>query len=77
VGGCACGRYRRGGGADRCEGGVTFYSDSVAGVVLVHAQVDVETMYAGLGFETDQSLGRWDEEGIEHVGMFRWMVLDK
>lgn len=41
------------------------------GLVLVHAQVDVERMYAGLGFETDQSLGRWDEEGIEHVGMFR------
>ncbi|KAJ5493538.1 hypothetical protein N7463_009625 [Penicillium fimorum] len=47
------------------------------GLVLVHAQVDVEGMYAGLGFETDQSLGRWDEEGIEHVGMFRWVVLDK
>ncbi|CAI7630776.1 unnamed protein product [Penicillium glandicola] len=39
------------------------------GLVLVHAQVDVEGMYAGLGFETDQSLGRWDEEGIEHVGI--------
>ncbi|KAJ5924148.1 hypothetical protein N7466_008335 [Penicillium verhagenii] len=41
------------------------------GLVLVHAQVDVEKMYCGLGFETDESLGRWDEEGIEHVGMFR------
>ncbi|OQE40806.1 hypothetical protein PENCOP_c005G02937 [Penicillium coprophilum] len=47
------------------------------GLVLVHAQVDVEGMYAALGFETDQSLGRWDEEGIEHVGMFRRVVLDK
>lgn len=47
------------------------------GLVLVHAQVDVERMYAGLGFETDQSMGRWDEEGIEHVGMFRRVVLDK
>ncbi|KAG0153816.1 hypothetical protein PDIDSM_1195 [Penicillium digitatum] len=46
------------------------------GLVLVHAQVDVEGMYTGLGFETDQSLGRWDEEGIEHVGMFRRLVLD-
>ncbi|KAJ6148780.1 hypothetical protein N7497_010762 [Penicillium chrysogenum] len=51
-------------------GGITCYSDSVAGV-------DVEGMYAGLGFATDQSLGRWDEEGIEHVGMFRRVVLDK
>ncbi|KAJ5826486.1 Acyl-CoA N-acyltransferase [Penicillium robsamsonii] len=47
------------------------------GLVLVHAQVDVEGMYAGLGFETDHSLGRWHEEGIEHVGMFRRVVLDK
>jgi len=41
------------------------------GLVLVHAQVQVEKMYKGLGFQTDESLGRWDEEGIEHVGMFR------
>jgi predicted GNAT family N-acyltransferase len=41
------------------------------GLVLVHAQVDVERMYSGLGFVTDEGLGRWDEEGIEHVGMFR------
>lgn len=40
-------------------------------LVLVHAQVDVEGMYKRMGFETDESLGRWDEEGIEHVGMFR------
>ncbi|KAJ5200370.1 hypothetical protein N7491_008828 [Penicillium cf. griseofulvum] len=41
------------------------------GLVLVHAQADAEKMYKALGFETDESLGRWDEEGIEHVGMFR------
>lgn len=41
------------------------------GLVLVHAQVDVERMYRALGFETDIGLGRWDEEGIEHVGMFK------
>jgi len=45
------------------------------GLVLVHAQVDVEQMYHGLGFQTDESLGRWDEEGIEHVGMFRRIKL--
>ncbi|KAJ5646250.1 hypothetical protein N7490_002622 [Penicillium lividum] len=45
------------------------------GLVLVHAQVDVEQMYRGLGFQTDESLGRWDEEGIEHVGMFRRLPL--
>ncbi|KAI3000063.1 acyl-CoA N-acyltransferase [Aspergillus phoenicis ATCC 13157] len=41
------------------------------GLVLVHAQVQVEGMYQRLGFETDEELGRWDEEGIEHVGMWR------
>lgn len=41
------------------------------GLVLVHAQADVEKMYSGLGFRTDETLGKWDEEGIEHVGMFR------
>ncbi|RAH54789.1 acetyltransferase, GNAT family [Aspergillus piperis CBS 112811] len=41
------------------------------GLVLVHAQVQVEGMYKRLGFETDEALGRWDEEGIEHVGMWR------
>lgn len=45
------------------------------GLVLVHAQVDVERMYQGLGFQTDKSLGRWDEEGIEHVGMLKRIPL--
>ncbi|KAJ5094766.1 Acyl-CoA N-acyltransferase [Penicillium angulare] len=41
------------------------------GLVLVHAQVDVEKMYSSLGFQTDKELGIWDEEGIDHVGMFK------
>ncbi|KAL4786328.1 acyl-CoA N-acyltransferase [Aspergillus varians] len=44
------------------------------GLALVHAQADVERFYARLGFVTDESLGRWVEEGIEHVGM--WKRLD-
>lgn len=47
------------------------------GLVLVHAQVDVEQMYQRLGFETDDSLGKWDEEGIQHVGMFKRIPLGK
>jgi predicted GNAT family N-acyltransferase len=42
-----------------------------AGLVLCHAQVSVEKMYAKLGFVTDERLGRWDEEGIEHLGMWK------
>ncbi|EFR04273.1 hypothetical protein MGYG_07282 [Nannizzia gypsea CBS 118893] len=45
------------------------------GLVLVHAQTDVEAMYARLGFETDKSLGQWDEEGIQHVGMWKTLEL--
>lgn len=41
------------------------------GLALVHAQVPVEKMYQRLGFVTDDALGRWYEEGIEHVGMWR------
>ncbi|KAL4954878.1 acyl-CoA N-acyltransferase [Aspergillus filifer] len=41
------------------------------GLALVHAQVEVERFYQRLGFETDEGLGRWSEEGIEHVGMWR------
>jgi predicted GNAT family N-acyltransferase len=45
------------------------------GLVLVHAQVDVERMYARLGFVTEEELGTWYEEGIEHRGMFRRLAL--
>ncbi|CAD6578282.1 MAG: hypothetical protein ASARMPRED_008672 [Alectoria sarmentosa] len=41
------------------------------GLLLAHAQVEVEGWYAGLGWRTDEGLGRWDEEGIPHVGMWR------
>lgn len=41
------------------------------GLIGLHAQAQVERMYAALGYETDESMGRWDEEGIEHVGMFK------
>jgi predicted GNAT family N-acyltransferase len=41
------------------------------GLALVHAQVDVEKMYGRLGFVTDESMGTWVEEGIDHVGMWK------
>lgn len=44
------------------------------GLILTHAQVQVEGLYQRLGFVTDPNLGRWDEEGIEHLGM--WFKLD-
>ncbi|KAL6236845.1 hypothetical protein BDW75DRAFT_205840 [Aspergillus navahoensis] len=56
------------------EGGDVLKAPSWKGLTLVHAQVDVEKFYGRLGFVTDESLGRWIEEGIEHVGM--WKRLD-
>ncbi len=41
------------------------------GLVLVHAQKDVERVWRKLGFERDDSMGVWIEEGIEHIGMWR------
>ncbi|KAI9797338.1 MAG: hypothetical protein M1833_005517 [Piccolia ochrophora] len=41
------------------------------GLVLVHAQKDVEAMWKKYGFAKDESMGTWIEEGIEHVGMWK------
>jgi predicted GNAT family N-acyltransferase len=41
------------------------------GRVLVHAQVPAEQAWARLGFTTAEGLGRWVEEGIDHLGMWR------
>lgn len=41
------------------------------GLFLAHAQVDKEAWYARMGWRTDVGLGRWDECGIMHVGMWK------
>ncbi|KAI4129593.1 MAG: hypothetical protein LQ338_002167 [Usnochroma carphineum] len=41
------------------------------GLVLSHAQVAVEGWWVKMGFVADEGMGRWWEEGIEHVGMWR------
>ena len=43
------------------------------GLVMVHAQVQLENWYASLGFERDVGMGTWWEDGIEHVGSWRRM----
>jgi predicted GNAT family N-acyltransferase len=47
------------------------------GNVLAHAQVTVEKMYNRLSFVTDPKLGVWDEENIDHVGMWRTVQFTK
>ena len=46
------------------------------GLILAHAQVYVEDLYKKWGFVTDEKLGRWDEEEIEHVGMWKRLPID-
>ena len=41
------------------------------GLFLIHAQVVVEGWYRGLGWRADEGMGRWDEVGIMHVGMWK------
>ncbi|KAM0520096.1 hypothetical protein ACHAPE_003371 [Trichoderma viride] len=40
------------------------------GLVCVHTQEQVASVWARWGFEVDEGMGRWWEEGIPHVGMF-------
>lgn len=47
------------------------------GLVLTHAQAQVEGLYQKFGFVTDSKLGRWDEEGIEHLGMWFRLGLEQ
>lgn len=49
------------------EGG----KDEWKGLVLSHAQSEVKGWWTKMGFVEDEGLGRWWEEGIEHVGMWR------
>lgn len=41
------------------------------GLVCVHAQEQVVGTWAKLGFQVDKGMGKWWEEGIPHVGMFK------
>jgi predicted GNAT family N-acyltransferase len=42
-----------------------------AGLVCVHAQTQVVDFWKKWGFEVDDEMGTWWEEGIPHVGMFQ------
>ncbi|KAK8129649.1 hypothetical protein PG999_002029 [Apiospora kogelbergensis] len=40
------------------------------GLVCAHAQEAAVKVYQGWGFQVDEGMGRWFEEGVPHVGMF-------
>lgn len=71
-------------GKKLCETGFKYLADRPdevghgwQGMVLTHAQVSVQKMYERMGFVTDERLGVWDEEGIDHVGMWRRLEVKK
>jgi predicted GNAT family N-acyltransferase len=41
------------------------------GLVLIHAQKQVQGLWERFGFKLDKEMGTWDEEGIEHVGLWK------
>lgn len=41
------------------------------GLVCVHAQEQVVKAWEKWGFQVDEGMGVWWEEGIRHVGMFQ------
>ena len=47
------------------------------GLVLIHAQIGLQKFWARYGFEVDQSMGIWDEEGMDHVAMWKRLDLKK
>lgn len=47
------------------------------GLMCVHSQEQVAKAWAKWGFELDEGMGTWVEEGINHVGMFRRLNIDK
>ncbi|KAL8776641.1 MAG: hypothetical protein Q9213_008192, partial [Squamulea squamosa] len=47
------------------------------GLVLSHAQKSVAGWWTKMGFEVDDGLGVWWEEGIEHVGMWRRVAVEE
>jgi len=41
------------------------------GLMCVHAQAQVAKAWAKWGFQLDEGMGTWIEEGVNHVGMFQ------
>ena len=64
----------------RREGGVSDgrirKEEEWRGLCLVHAQTTVERFYGSCGFMVDEGMGRWWEEEIEHLGMWKRVKIE-
>ncbi|PMD45968.1 hypothetical protein L207DRAFT_506959 [Hyaloscypha variabilis F] len=47
------------------------------GLICVHAQEQVAKTWAKWGYKVDEGMGTWIEEGINHVGMFQRLNIEK
>lgn len=47
------------------------------GLIYAHAQEQAAGAWAKWGFQVDESMGRWFEEGIPHVGMFQRLIVER
>jgi predicted GNAT family N-acyltransferase len=47
------------------------------GLVLIHAQIGLQKFWKRWGFEVDEEMGIWDEEGMDHVGMWKRVDLKR
>ena len=61
---------RDGGGGDRER-----EDGEWKGLVLVHAQKEIERFWVALGFVKDEAMGEWWEDGIEHVAVWKRVKL--
>ena len=56
-------------------GGLDVWTGTMNMNILIHAQEGVIGMWGKLGFEVDEEMGRWVEERIVHVGMWKSLTL--
>lgn len=45
--------------------------ESWKGLIMIHAQANLQKWYTKFGFTVDEGMGQWQEEGIAHVGMWK------
>jgi predicted GNAT family N-acyltransferase len=45
--------------------------DTWKGLIFIHAQTKVQQVWERLGFVRDVEMGNWNEEGMDHVGMWK------
>ncbi|EME47850.1 hypothetical protein DOTSEDRAFT_69693 [Dothistroma septosporum NZE10] len=41
------------------------------GLIVIHAQPGVAKVWKRYGFEVDEGMGKWEEENIPHIGMWK------